>query len=571
MVDEVRRSVAGLLMAGALLMVNEPDVRAAEEAVQPGAVSASRPAQKGGAPLLAGNETVPDAQSQDLANYGLADALADAYASNPELAARRFELRATDNELGLALSETRANAQLQISGGIEHIDPGRRTNATRPLVDRLNDPTIDRNDLGAQLVIDQPISTGGKAKADVRAAGAQIRAGREVLRGAEGDLLVNVIAAYADVRQDSAALAIREKNLHILGATLDEVIARREAGELTRTDIAQAQNQLQAASVQLNAAHAQLQQSRASFAALVGREAGVLAPMPSLPLLPATIDEAFEVAERFNPEIAAAVHAERASRARIAAARAEGHPTLAVRGIAGATGPASPFHEYNEDYSLSARATLTVPLTSGGRVSALVGQAADRNSADRLKIESAKRQMVRAIISAWNQMETARRNLEVQQSQLSSARIYYEGSFEEYRAGLRSTFDVLYAQNALRETEVALLASRRDHYVAQAALLRQLGMLEVGKLLTGTPVYDPTAHVRQVAGRSAMPWDGAIRAIDRVGSPGERARQVELLSPSSEAPDLAPASKGTPERDLITRSPILAPSFPNSSQKAPTP
>ena len=62
----------------------------------------------------------------------------------------------------------------------------------------------------------------------------------------------------------------------------------------------------------------------------------------------------------------------------------------------------------------------------------------------------------------------ARNNVRTRTVQLQAARVYYEGTFEEYREGLRSTFDVLYAQNSLRETEIALLSSERDSYVAQA-------------------------------------------------------------------------------------------------------
>lgn len=485
----------------------------------------------------------------------LALAIAQAYENNPLLMARRYELRATDHELGLALSATRASAQLQVSGGYEQIDPGRITQAARPLVDQLNDPMIDRNDLGAQFVIDQPLHTGGRAKADVLSARAQIQAGREALRGTEGDLLLDLIAAYADVRTDMKAVVIRQKNLDVLGATLDEVIARREAGELTRTDIAQAQTQLQAARVQLNAAREQLQRSRAAFTALVGREPGRLAPEPPLPLVPQSADEAFDIAQRFNPELAAAIHSEKASRARIAAARAEGHPTFSLRGIAGVTGPASPLHGYNEDLSLSGRATLTIPLTSGGRVSALVGQALDRNSADRLRIEAARRQMVQNLVSAWNQMATSERNAQAQRVQLEAAQVYYEGTFEEYRAGLRSTFDVLYAQNALRETEIGLLASNRDLYVAEASLLRQLGQLEAGKLLVGVGLYDPALHLRKVERRGAMPWDGVIRALDRIGSPDQdRQRLMAPKQPSNE-PTMASTPEARRQADLITHSP----------------
>ncbi|MBP8672242.1 MAG: TolC family outer membrane protein [Sphingobium sp.] len=486
----------------------------------------------------------------------LASALADAYASNPDLAARRYELRASDDDLGLALSQIRPTAQVQISGGYEHVIPGRVTQAARPLVDRLNDPTIDRNDLNGQFVIDQPLSTGGRAKADIEGARAAILAGREALRGVEGDLLVNVIAAYVDVRRNARTVAIRESSLALLGAMLDEVIARRQAGELTRTDIAQAQTQLQSARVQLNAARAELEQSRAQFTALVGREPKSLAPEPRLPLLPQSIDDALETAEQFNPDLAAAIQSEKASRARIAAARAEGHPTLSVRGIAGANGTASPFDTRDQDVSFSARATLNVPLFSGGRVSALKSQALNRNSADRLRVEAARRQMVGSIVTSWNQMVSARRNEEAQRAQLAAARIYYEGSLAEYRSGLRSTFDVLYAQNALRETEIALLSSRRDAYVASASLLRQLGQLEVGKILTGTTLYDSTRYTARAMRRAALPWDGVVREFDRVGSSGTNQQPIEAVGRASDRPQVAPAKPGPLSPDLATTGPI---------------
>ncbi|MEJ7928200.1 TolC family protein [Sphingobium sp. AN641] len=485
----------------------------------------------------------------------LAQAISDAYESNPLLAARRYELRATDNSLGLALSQTRTNIQAQLSGGYDYTDPGRITQASRPLIDRLNDPNIERDDIGGQIIIDQPLSTGGRARADIAAAGAEIKAGREALRGTEGDLLNELIAAYADVRRDDKALRIRQKNEQVLVRTLDEVAARRDAGELTRTDIAQAQTQLQNARVQLNVAQAQLQQSRAEFAALVGREPGLLAPEPPLPLVPASIDDAFDVADQMNPELREAVHVERASRARIASARAEGRPSLSLRGVAGTTGPASPLNDKDQDLSLSARATLTIPLAQGGRVGALVGQALDRNSADRLRIEAARRQMVRAIISAWNQMVTSKRNQQAQEAQLQAARIYYEGTFEEYRAGLRSTFDVLFAQNSLRDTEIALLASARDHYVSQAALLRQLGQLEVGKLITGNALYDPAIHSREVERRGALPWDAAVRALDGLGAASDRQQVIDQPARWPASPKMAPASPAAPDPQLMTHSP----------------
>lgn len=481
-------------------------------------------------------------------NEDLASAIAEAYASNPALAASRYDLRATDDNLGLALSRTRATVQLQTTAGYDYTHPGAITQAGRPVVDRLNNPDIRRNDITTQLAVDQPLWTGGRARAEAHAARAESAAGRATLRGIEGDLIVNLIAAYADVRRDGQALRIRERNVRLLKATLDEVVARREAGELTRTDIAQAEAQLKSAEVQRTVAEAQLEASRSSFTAIVGRTPGRLAPEPPLPLLPASLNEALAAAAAANPDLAAAIATERASRARIAGARAEANPTINLRGTAGTNGPVSPLDGRDHDFSLGARVTLTLPLVNGGRVQALTAQAQNRNTADFLRIEATRRQVTDAVLGAWNAWASASRNIAAQEAQLQAARIYYEGTFEEYREGLRSTFDVLFAQNQLRETEISLIASRRDAYVAQAVLLRRIGQLDVARLLTGTDLYDPAAYARKVEARGALPWDPAFRTFDDVSHASDRPQRIERIRPAPAPPGVAPAIPGpTPD------------------------
>lgn len=475
-------------------------------------------------PAIDGEVAVEEQRPDD----SLAAAIADTFATNPDLAARRYDLRAVDDDVGIVLSQTRPRLQAQVSGGYDITLPGAITQAGRSLSDRLNNPNIERNDLTSQLVLDQPLSTGGRAASALRAAMANSEAGRASLRGSEGDLLVDLISAYSDVRRDRRSLAIRRRNLATLESTLSEVVARREAGELTRTDIAQAETQLLAARVQVNAIEAQLEASAASFTAIVGRAPGNLAAEPDLPNLPQTADEAFAFAEALNPDLAAAMAQARASRAGIAVAKAEGRPELSLRGTAGTNGPAVPFDRADHDVTFTGRATLTIPLFNGGRVRSLVAQARNRESADSLRVEATRRRVIEAIINAWNQWVTADRNASAQELQVRVARIFYEGTLEEYREGLRSTFDVLYAQSSLNETEIALLGSRRDRYVSQAILLRHLGQLETDRLLSGGPGYDPDPYLAQVKSRSAVPWGGVVRALDKIGAPGSKPQVITM-------------------------------------------
>lgn len=149
--------------------------------------------------------------------------------------------------------------------------------------------------------------------------------------------------------------------------------------------------------------------------------------------------------------------------------------------------------------------------------------------------------MVQAMVASWNAVAIAQRNQSIQTSQLGSARVYDEGTFEEYRAGLRSTFDVLFAHAALRDAEIALVASRRDAYVAQATLLRRMGVLEARSLMTGTPLYGPAENLREAAARGARPWDGALRSIDAFDRRIPEQGGIEQPAIGTTPPALAPA------------------------------
>ena len=526
---------------------------AAERSARGAVLSPAYPIRASGPTRVSETWALPElkVEPEQAPTETLADALDSAYRSNPSLQIGRYQLRSLDEDYAQALSEVRPTSQIQIDSGYL-----RQVPAEQNSIFGNNRSVIHSNSLNGQLVVDQPLYTGGKASADTAAAVGEIRAGRAQLRSIEGDLFLHIVAAYVDIRRDVRVLALRSANLKQLQATLDEVIARREAGELTRTDIAQAETQLEAARAQANAAEQQLEQDRTSFADLVGHGPGVLAPEPPLPGLPQSADAALELAQRLNPDLAQAIEAERASRARIAASKSEGRPTVSIRGTASFDGAADPFRLRRDNRDLSARAVLTIPLTNGGRVASLVAQARDRNDADRIRIEQARRALVHALVDAWNGLATAERNVQVQKAQLESSRVLDEGTFEEYRAGLRSTFDVLFAHSALRDAEIALVNSEHDLYLAEATILRQAGLLEARTLLVSTPLYDPARNTRHAARRGAVPWEGLVRAVDRAAMPPSS--QDMLVQPPQAATTarLAPAAP-VPGAPLVRNLPSL--------------
>ncbi|MDR3510003.1 MAG: TolC family outer membrane protein, partial [Caulobacteraceae bacterium] len=430
----------------------------------------------------------------------LQDAAAQAYQSNPTLQGQRAQLRALDE----SYVQARSGYRPQVSAGVE----GDYTQT----ISTYNQPI---QDIAASVSASQPIYNGGATSAETRAAEADIAAGREQLRQVEASVLQQVITAYADVRRDQQALDIAQTNVAVLQNQLAETRARFDVGQLTRTDVAQAEARLAAAQAQQSSARAQLAVSRAAYAAVVGQSPGDLAPEPALPGLPASVDDAFATASRNNPAILGADFDEQAAAARVAAAKAANHPTLALRAQVGETGyyaNAAALGVSNGLWarSVTASAVFTQPLFTGGLNGSRIRQALETDNAKRIAIEGAQRQTVQQVAQAWNQLNAAHANTASNGEQVRADQVAFEGVRQEAGVGLRTTLDVLNAEQELRAAELALVNARHDEYLAGAGLLSAMGRLEIAVLDPGLPAYDPEKSFNRVRRAGSVPWEGLV-------------------------------------------------------------
>ncbi|HVN00151.1 MAG TPA: TolC family outer membrane protein [Caulobacteraceae bacterium] len=461
----------------------------------------------------------------------LSEAIALAYETNPTLRAARANQRATDEEYPQARAGL--HPTVQALGTISYDQS--KTAALAPGTQSTS---------GAFVQFTQPVYTGGRVTNAMDAASADILAGREALRQTEIQLLQGVIKAYLDVRRDETQLDIEKESLELLKRQLDEANARFDVGEATRTDTAQARARLAQGQALLASAEAQLTTSRATYTAVIGQAPGDLAPEPPISqLLPPNVDGALDAAARDNPQIVQAAYAERASAARLAAAKSAHLPSVQIQGSVGYAGgvtpfglPASsPFSNFARDVTV--QATATVPLYAGGLIASEVRQAAERNNVDRITIDAAHRQVAQATSAAWSQLIAARANVSAYQDQVDANKIAYEGTREEEQQDLRTTLDVLNAEQELENAKLALAGAQHDEYLAAAAVLAEMGALDVGIFAPSEPRYDPTdnfKHVRNAGGWT--PLDPAVEAIDHVSPAAAPAPPSGAQPPAKSAP-----------------------------------
>lgn len=444
----------------------------------------------------------------------LADAIALAYQTNPTLQGQRASQRALDESVVQARTGLRPRVDASViattTDGQNNGDAGRGSS------------------LG--LAVSQPIYTGGRVSSQIGAAEADILSGQEGLRSVEANVIQAVITAYVDVRRDQERLRISQENVAVLQRQLDEAKARFEVGEITRTDVAQAEARRAASKASLASAQAQLAISRAAYAAVVGQNPGDLEAEPSLEtFLPGAVEEAFDAAEQNNAQILGAEYTERASAARVAVARASRLPTVTATGSLGFAGttaqsffpPTSPggaFDDYQR--TVSGRVTVSVPLFTGGLINSQVRAAQERNDADRQAIEQTRRTVLRTVSQAWNSLIGARANLDANEEQVRAARIAFEGVRQEAQVGLRTTLDVLNAEQELRNAELSLVNARREEYVAAALLLSAMGKLEARYLVPGVEQYDVAANGKAFSHKLGWtPWEPVLGFIDSVAAP----------------------------------------------------
>ena len=506
----------------------------------------------------------------------LADAIAMAYQSNPTLTGQRAEQRALDETYVQARSGLRPNVSVQATTEYQREDfgagGGSITTPNGAFVLSPGSGTVEANAGLAQLSLNQPLYTGGRTVAGIRSAEASVIAGREGLRSTEESVLFSVIQAYEDVLRDQKIVGIRRNNVDVLASQLDETNTKFQVGQVTRTDIAQAEAQLAQARALLTSAQAQFQISRAEYAAVVGQNPGDLAPPPVLPGLPPTVDQAFDEAEANNPMLKRAVSTEQASRQKVVQAKGANLPTVSLQASLGYEGALEPLAVRDYDRAFTALATVTQPIFTGGLNSSNIRAAIEQNNADRIGIETARRQVVQGVAQAWNTMSASHANIASNQEQVRSAGVAFEGEQAEYRAGLRTTLDVLIAQETLRDAELALVQAQHDDYVAEANLLSATGRLEARSLVRGVAFYDPAKSFNRVKNAGGTPWDGVVEAIDSIGAP-KAGHAVSALLPDTASGEvtMVPADQPVAAHQPLSTVQPTAPTPSPAPASAPAP
>ena len=419
----------------------------------------------------------------------LEETLALAYTNNPDIRAARANLRVLDEGVPQAKAGWRPTVTSSISAGGSYTDTQTSNTST-------NSGSIPR---AATLSITQPLYRGGRTEAALRRATSDVQAERARMFTTEQSILLNAATTYVDTMRDGSVLKLQINNLSRLQKQLEATRDRFAVGEVTRTDVAQAESRVARAQADRTQAEGNLVSTRVVFERISGIIPGTLT-QPRMPTgLPESLEETVEFATGNNFSLVTAKFEELSAIERVTEVQGELLPTVNLVGQA--THSRGSGNSSNESTSLIMEAQITIPLYQAGAVSARVRAAKEEANRRRILVESARRSVVDTSARSYEAWTTAVARATSLSAEVDSAQIALEGVEQEATVGARTVLDVLDAEQELLDAQVGLVRAERDAFVASYQLLVSLGRLTAASLTLPVEVYDYDRHFVEVEDR----------------------------------------------------------------------
>ena len=331
-------------------------------------------------------------------------ALIKAYLTNPDINTQRAAVRVADENVPKANAGYLPTVEATGSIGIERAREPMRSFRTRAELAfpqrRQRTSSPNREAYGVQA--SETVFNGNRTLNSIRQAESQVFGAREQLRNTEQNTLLSGLTAYMDVLEDTAILGLDNNNVDVLKEQLRETRDRFTVGEVTRTDVAQAEASLAQGQGTALSAVATLQAAVARYRQFIGDQPTSLAPVkPLVRPIPKTLPEAISISQIEHPAISGSLHGVDAAELQVKIAEGALYPTI------GLTASLTNQYDVKRDRPACTSCNgqimgqITIPIYQGGAEYASTRQAKESLSQQEIQTDSLRNQVRQAVVAAW--------------------------------------------------------------------------------------------------------------------------------------------------------------------------
>lgn len=437
----------------------------------------------------------------------LDEAMTSTYETNPEIKVQRAALRATDEGVVQAKAGWRPTVTGTLAGSLIHNkgNPDDRRRETDP-----QNTDSKHAQQHAEITVTQNLFQGGNTVYSTRSAVSAIKANRAALKDTEQKILLESVTAYLNLLAQYAALEYLLQNEEGQKKALEQNMAKYEAGDDTRTIVAQAEYAYTDAVAQRVRAEGELETLKANYEKVTNRKPGNLT-VPEIPEVPDSLDKVLEQVRLNNPQIIQNQYEEQRARHQVDVAQTGLLPKIDLTGTSKATldrnkdtktlnqGPGERGKYFTDkQINNSVQLAMTIPLYEAGSFRSKTRQAAEQASQQRIKIESIRREVIDKASKAWNDLISAKQNRDVLKNQMKAAATSVEGVRQEAAVGSRTYLDVVTETTKLINSQRFYVDAERTYRLAAFQVLYWMGALSPKNRKLCVEIYDPKAHYKEV-------------------------------------------------------------------------
>ncbi len=362
------------------------------------------------------------------------------------------------------------------------------------------------------LTLNQNLYQGGQTTASISKADQSVRSAWASLQSTEQDTLFKAVKAFLDLLSQYAQVELYKASKIAYQKNYEAAVEKRNIGEETQTQVANAEAKLAEAEANLRTAEAQLEGLKATYTQITGLQpaAQLKKPEPPSSLLPGDLQSAVQLAKDQHPDVIAAQFDHLAAQSeterigggllpvvdlQAQTTRNEARSRLEV-------GNSAQDAHYNDMYTNNQlMLQVKVPLYEGGAIRSQKRQAHETAVQKRVAIENARTQVVQLVVQGWQNYQAAKKNIENYQKQVNASEVSLEGTKQEMAVGSKILLDVLNAQAALLEAQLKLVQAEQAYILEAYRLMSAVGLLNAKYLKLPIEYFNPELHYQVTRGR----------------------------------------------------------------------
>ncbi len=402
----------------------------------------------------------------------ISDALLEAYKNNPEINAERENMQASKEDLKISKSEFLPSITLSGSKTEEKTEKlTDRTGTSATITDV--DPTVK------SITVEQKLFQGFGGIASFQKNKIGLDLAEANFLKIEQDTLLKAGEAYSGLVLANKKYEINKKNIILFERLVDTARARLERGQVTLSDVAQAEASFAEAKADFINSKNELTTAKLTYENIIGPISNIENLDEDLNIylqIPLNLDEAIKISKNNNPKLKIAKLEFEQSEKDVSIAKADLSPSATLSLKSSQTDDLS--STYDESDKETVTATVSWPIFKGGKNTASVNKSKNIKNRKKLLFDYAIKSNNTSVSSSWSSLQSSISLLESVELQVKAAEIANEGITLEYESGLgRSTLEVMQSNSTLLDSKIRLASSKRDLLLARFKLLQAVGLL----------------------------------------------------------------------------------------------